>query len=202
MIVLCSLSGNAQTIIFETNPVNLTKVDIERELAKYPNGLLSKYLKQVVVVKTDKYCGLSYGRTPRINLNDDCRCKLGATIHHELSSIFLYQYNSVSPVIDEMQQTFISLNGEYSYTQQIVHSKIEPGTKISNHFYGRMYATHSFENDFNVIAESLFVNGRETIQFMNDRPNLPVSKKIKLVLELYQKISSDFTTAYFEKQKI
>lgn len=203
-IVLYSLNGNAQSITFETDPVNFTKEDIERELAKYPKKLIDENLKKVIVVSTDKYCGLSLAFAKKIELSGDCQnCNIRSTIHHELSSLFLIQNPGPDDVYyKKLWKEFNALNGSYTYTGNLQNRPIESGSDIANHFYKRTYAMHSFENDFNVIAESLFMNGHETLLFVNEHPNLPVSNKIKLVLEFYQKVSSDFTTAYFEKQKI
>lgn len=197
------LSVNCQSILFENDPVNFTKKAIEIELTKYPTGLLEKYLEEIVVVQTEKYCGLAFSARvapAKIHLNDNSRCKVDVTIHHEISSLFLHRYDELAA---RMRDKFIELNGsEYSYTYQIDHSKVEAGTKLADYFYSRKYAMYSFENDYNVIAESLFVNGHEVIQLMNERPNLPISKKIKLVLDHYNMVSKEFTLSYFERQKI
>lgn len=204
---LSILSVNAQSVVFETTPSSITTGEIETELAKYPSGVVDKYLEKILVIKSDKICGRSDWIFSTIELSDNSLCNFRVTIHHELSSIFLHQYNfKVAPVGDEMLKAFINLNGEYKYTYSNSNveawTKIEPSTKLGEYFYDRKYAIRNFENDFNVIAEALFSNGHEVIEFVKSNQNLPVSKKIKLVLEFYQKLSSDFTIEYFDKQKL
>lgn len=207
--LICPIITKSQSIVFEngselTSTPNISRHEIENELAKYPKGIIEENLKNVVVVSSDKYCGLSLAFAKKIELSGDCQnCNIRSTIHHELSSLFLIQNPGPDDAYyKKLWKEFNALNDSYSYTGNLQNQPIENGSDIANHFYKRTYAMHSFENDFNVIAESLFVNGHETLQFANEHPNLPVSKKIQLVIEFYQKVSSDFTTAYFEKQKI
>lgn len=202
VIFVWSYRSNAQSIIFEITPINFTKGDIEKELAKYPKNILEDNLKKVVVVSTDEYCGMSYPYS-KIELSGDCaNCgEIGITIHHELSSMFLFQNLEKNEML-QMWEAFNNLNGPYSYTGLDKNQLILSGSELADYFYKSTYAMHSFENDFNIIAENLFANGYETIQFIKERSNLPVSKKIKIVLEFYQKLSPTFTVSYFEKQKI
>jgi hypothetical protein len=198
-----SIQSNAQSIIFETR-ANFNRMEVEKELAKYPALLLKEHLQKVIVVSSDKYCGLSFAFAKKFELNGDCdRCNFRATIHHELSSLFLLQYDFyTAPVGVAMRNKFIELNGAYSYTNQVEHGRIEPDTPLGDFFYNRKYAMHSFENDFNVIAESLFQNGLSVISFMEGNPKKPVSKKIRLVLDFYYLLDSSFTINYFKEQKI
>jgi hypothetical protein len=179
-------------------------MEIEKELAKYPALILKEHLQKVIVVSSDEYCGLSLAFAKTFKLNGDCNhCNFRVTIHHELSSLFLLQYDFyIAPVGVAIKNKFIELNGDYFYTNQIEHGRIEPDTPLADFFYNRKYAMHSFENDFNVIAESLFQNGFSAISFMEGKPQKPVSKKIRLVLDFYYLLDSSFTINFFKEQKI
>lgn len=190
-----------QNIIFEEGSEVFTTKDIEIEIAKYPKALLKNYLPVIKIVNSENVCGRAEWDT--LILSSTCN-SFQQTIHHELSSMLLNKYDVyVKPVYDSMYRAFVNLNGEFQYDRsKVTMNRIELGSKLAEYFYGYTYATTDFENDFNIIVECLFANGLEVIDFMNQNPSKPVSRKIKLVLDFYYTLDTSFTESYFRKQKI
>lgn len=201
-ILICTLVVNAQKISFKCDNAKFTRSEIQTELSKYPADLLNKYLFEVNVVDDSKICGRSEAYSNRIVLSSNCEM-FRAAIHHEISSVLLRQYDfKVKEVINIMYGEFLRLNGEFKYDHNTDMDHINEGSKASEHFYKYKYAQSDFENDFNIIAEELFVDGDKTIGYMNDNKDKPVSKKIQLVIDFYKKLDSRFTIEYFKNQRI
>jgi hypothetical protein len=195
------ICAKSQTISFEAE-AKFSKREIETELAKYPVGLLRNYLYEIKVVEDDRMCGRSEAYSNRIVLSSNCEI-FRTAIHHEISSVLLRQYDfKVKEVIDIMYGEFLKLNGDFKYDHNTNMHHIEEGSKTSEHFYNYKYAQSDFENDFNIIAQELFVNGDRTISYMYDHKDKPVSNKIQLVIDFYKKLDSRFTIEYFKTQKI
>lgn len=187
----------------------ISKHEVELELAKYPKSILQYYLKDVSFVESARFCGRADAIYDKIVLNCECsNSELKKAIHHEMSSILLQHYDLYVErgTFDKMYQEFVKLNGDFSYDVKIANSN-DAMSKITNvklleYFYGVKYAQSGFENDFNVIAQFLFSNGDEIISFMNSNPEKPVSKKIRLVLDFYQKIDKGFNVSFFKNQRL
>jgi hypothetical protein len=201
LLIIISLQTFSQEIVFKYQSKLFTTKDIEMEIAKYPNVLLKVYLPTIKIVNDENICGRAEWDT--LILSSTCN-SFQQTIHHELSSILLNKYDVyVKPVYDSIYREFVKLNGDFRYDRSRVSmNRIESGSKLAEYFYGYTYATTDFENDFNIIAECLFTDGSEVIDFMNCNSSKPVSKKIRLVLNFYHSLDPSFTNSYFRKQKI
>lgn len=201
LLVFISFQGISQSVRLEGQVNSLIQKTVEFELRKYPTKLIENYLSYVNIVHDDHICGRSEWDT--LVLSSTCN-SIRQTIHHELSSMFLNKYDVyVKPVYDSIYRAFVNLNGEFRYDRsKVTMNRIELDSKLAEHFYGYTYATTDFENDFNIIAECLFTNGSEVIEFMNQNSSKPVSKKIRLVLNFYHTLDPSFTHSYFGKQKI
>lgn len=192
---------------------NFTYSDIRNELAKYPTGLLQAYLDKIVIWDGSGGIALRCSKEIRVSSKLSLR-NMRFTLHHEISSVILWQGNQcqdseVLRKVNKIQNEFLNLNGDFRYDASIegvnvdkAWIKIEEGTEIGQHFYKFYYSTSTFENDFNTIAEFLFINGEETIDFMTRNIDKPVGKKIQLVLDYYQAVNTLFTKAYFRNQKL
>jgi hypothetical protein len=204
LLVFSSFLTLAQDIDFEINNANITKKEIQIELAKYPKNVLQAYLEQITVVTSERFCGLTYAFEKRILLNGNCdNASIKEALHHEMSSILLQQYDVyVSKVFDSYYTQFVKLNGEFAYNGNRDLTEINPSSKLANHFYGLKDAQSGFENDFNVVSQYLFKDGDKIINFMLSNPDKPVSKKIKVVLDFYYQLDKTFSVSYFKNQQL
>ncbi len=201
-LLFCTLAINAQTISFKCSRAKFTRNEIQTELAKYPVGFLHKYLFEINVVDDNKICGRSEAYSNRIILSSSCD-DVHMTIHHEISSVLLRQYDfKVKEVVNIMYGEFLKLNGNFKYNHNTDMHHIEEGSETEKHFYNYKYAQSDFENDFNIIAQELFVDGYKIINYMHAHMDMPVSKKIQLVIDFYQKLDPKFSIEYFKKQRI
>lgn len=189
--------------------VKIEAKKIGTELNKYPKELLQSYLKSIDVVSNKRFCGRAEVYSNRIVLSVSCNRDIRETIHHELSSIFLLLFDgggkptSETPTLNSLYKAFLQLNGGYKYSfENDISSTEQIDSTLADRFYLYKYASRDFENDFNMIAQSLFSNGNKVIEFMNSSPELPVAKKIRLVIDFYHALNPTLNISYFKHQLI
>ena len=204
LLVLTVLSANAQVkVVFKTPYDANVKNVIYQEFGKYPKELIKTYIDSVSVEDL-KICGRSHAFTRYIELSAKCNFQR-ATIHHEMSSMFLIRYDLKveRDFAERLLKQFYAINaGVFKYNIDNRAILLQKNDPKNDYFYKTNYATTNFENDFNVIAEYLWAEGKETVEFAYNNPNKPVSKKIMLVLDFYHRLDKSFDTEFFKKQYI
>ncbi len=152
---------------------------------------------------------------------------LPGVIHHELSSILLYELASDSVVFKEMQKVqkaFVSMTPYYSDEEKLKASASAktfayPRNKDNRHVLGNTgNSLVDFENDFNTIVRCLFTPTLTKEQnrllvdpkmklwdFLDEakQKNYPIYMKVQLVIGYYKMIDPELTEEYFrslEKQ--
>jgi hypothetical protein len=146
---------------------------------------------------------------------------LPGVVHHELSSIMMYELSADTMLYDELlkiEKAFVSVTPYYSDEEKLKASASArtfsyPANKDNQFVLGNTgYSLVDFENDFNTIAQYLFTPtlSRELNRLLVDpkmklweflnvakKNNYPIYQKVMLVIEYYGKIDSMFTEEYF-----
>lgn len=209
---------------------------INKELLKYPKAVLQKIrLGQIIVVDEAYYMkeGSVYAivdgtyvvplESGNIMFASGTSSMLPAVIHHELSSIMMYELSSDSLVHHELQKLQKAFVAVTPYLSDEEKSKASASTKmfaypINKDNYVVLgstgYALLDFENDFNTIAQCLFaptlskeqhrllVDPKQNLwEFLDTakKGNYPIYKKVQLVIEYYRLIDPMFTEEFFRK---
>jgi hypothetical protein len=207
---------------------------INKELLKYPKSFLKKARVGKIIVVDEAYCikdDTIYAMVdgtyvvPLENGNimflSGTSSMLPGVIHHELSSIMMYELSSDSLVYEKLlnaQKAFVSMTPYYSDKEK---AKASASAKTfaypantNNYFVlgNSGYSLVDFENDFNTIAQCLFTptltKGQHRLlvdpkmklwEFLDvaKQGNYPVYKKVQLVIECYKMIDPVFTEEYF-----
>lgn len=182
---------------------------ISKAFSYYPPELLKSKLKTVYVSRTIEFYGLSYGGT---NSEDCIYITNGGliegfsdqyveqTIHHEFSSIILREYWNSFPYDVWMN----SLPKGFKYRGDGVQS-LREGTSDTNQKdefvrdgFISQYSTSSIEEDFNMLAQNLFMGSPKFWKAYDEYPML--KKKTDLVISVYKGASPRFTKSWFRKQ--
>ena len=209
---------------------------INKELLKYPKAVLKKTrLGKIIVVdeaysiKGDTVFAMVDGTyaVPVENGNiifvSGTSRMLPGVIHHELSSIMMYELSSDTLVYDDLlkiEKTFVSTTPYYSDEEKLkatasAKTFAYPANKDNHFVLGNTgYSLVDYENDFNTIVQCLFtpVLSKELNRLLVDpkvklwefldeakQKDYPVYKKVMLVIEYYRRIDPMFTEEYFRK---
>jgi hypothetical protein len=207
---------------------------INKELSKYPKGVLKKARLGRIVVVDEAYCikgdtvfAMVDGTyiVPVENGNiifvSGTSPFLPGVIHHELSSIMMYELSTDTAVYEELlkiQEAFLSLTPYYTDEEKLKASALAntfayPRNKDNNFVLGNTgYSLLDYENDFNTIVQCLFIPtlskelNRLLVdpelklwQFLDEakKNSYPVFKKVQMVIEYYKKIDPVFTEEFF-----
>ena len=207
---------------------------INKELLKYPKAVLKKARLGKIVVVDEAYCirgDTVYAMVdgtyvvPVENGNimfvSGTSAVLPGVIHHELSSIMMYELSTDSVVSEELskvQKAFLSVTPYYSDEEKLKSSASAktfayPKNKDNYFVLGNTgYSLVDYENDFNTIVQFLFTptlsNELDWLlvdpelklwDFLDEakKNNYPIYKKVQLVIEFYKKIDAGFTEDYF-----
>ena len=207
---------------------------INKELLKYPKAVLKKArLGSVVVVdeayniKGDTVFAMVDGTyvVPVENGNimfvSGTSAFLPGVIHHELSSIMMYELSTDTVVFEEwlkIQEAFLSLTPYYTDEEKLKASASAKGfayprNKNNQFVLGNTgYSLLDYENDFNTIVQYLFtpILSRELHRLLVDpkmklwefldeakKSNYPIYNKVQMVIEYYKKIDPGFTEEFF-----
>jgi hypothetical protein len=207
---------------------------INKELSKYPKAVLKKARLGKIVVVDEAYCirgDTVYAMVdgtyvvPVENGNimfvSGTSPVLPGVIHHELSSIIMYELSTdavISEELSKVQKAFLSVTPYYSDEQKLKSSASAktfayPKNKDNYFVLGNTgYSLVDYENDFNTIVQFLFTptlsNELDWLlvdpelklwDFLDEakKNNYPIYKKVQLVIGFYKKIDAGFTEDYF-----
>jgi len=207
---------------------------INKELLKYPKSVLKKAKLGKIIVVDEAYCikadtvfALVDGTyaVPVENGNiifiSGTSPMLPGVIHHELSSIMMYELSSDTAAYDELlkvEKAFVTVTPYYSDEEKLkatasARTFAYPPNKDNHFVLGNTgYSLVDFENDFNTIVQCLFTptltkkRNRLLIDpkvklwdFLDEakKNNYPIYKKVMLVIEYYSLIDPVFTEEYF-----
>lgn len=189
----------AQPVYFRGES-KVTQAEIRNELFVYPPHLL-KMVKTITVEPLEGNI-VGIGGFNWISISTKCSGEsLRRTIHHELSTVFLQQPD-IFKTFDKIGYQFIELNGDsiryYSNRNGVDLPITNLTEKEKDYFAGNSYAKSNFENDYNMICEELFVNGRDFIDFIKSRPESVIYKKVMIVIDYYHSLDPKFTIDFFK----
>ena len=199
LVMVFAVQFVSAQIITISGKANITETALNAELSIYPKHMLSmvKWIK--IQDLENNISGLAHWNGIVLDGSYSKEICL-ATLHHELSSIFLKQ-PKYGLYYDSMRNNFYKLNGKsitYYTRNGYIDLPIVELTEIEQNFLvGNSYAKSSFDNDFNTIAELLFTKGRELIVNVSARPNSVIQKKVLLVIEYYKFLDPKFDFDYF-----
>ncbi|HEX6225226.1 MAG TPA: hypothetical protein VFZ52_12485 [Chryseolinea sp.] len=207
---------------------------INKELSKYPKAVLKKARLGKIVVVDEAYCingdtvyamvdGTYVVPVEKGNIMfvSGTSRFLPGVIHHELSSIMMYELTTdtvVYAALSRVQKAFLSVTPYYSDKETMAASASArtfayPKNKDNYFVLGNTgYSLVDYENDFNTIVQFLFtptlskalncllVDPRLKLwDFLDEakKNNYPIYKKVQLVIGYYKSIDARFTEEYF-----
>ena len=178
----------------------------KQAISKYPANLLKSNLKAVYLVRTLNFFGSEYGGTNSLDavyLCNDGYLKgftnryLEQSFHHEFSSILLRNYAHKFP---ESKWRAANLTGTkylgdgLAAVQQGKSSIVYSISAFRKGFLTE-YAQASVEEDFNTVAEGLFLGDRQYWQAVDQYPAL--KRKCHVAIAFYKSLNSGFTEKKF-----
>jgi hypothetical protein len=121
------------------------------------------------------------------------------TFHHEFSSVLFRDYPSLLDTIEwkKANDPTFDYNDPESGVGAIRSGRSSQvlDTALAKYGFLTEYAMSSLENDVNTLAQNLFVPEQNFWKFVDRYPG--VSKKVKLLIAFYGKLSSQFNEQYF-----
>ena len=198
---------NAHADPLADGEIERSKTITARAFKKYPARVLKSNVDAVYVVQRLGYFGITASGT---NSNDTIYLanrgsKNGFTedwiervFHSELSSILLRNFPQY--LDEDAWKAINEPSFKYGATGvraiQTGKAKTVYDANLQKKGFLYEYAQSTLENDFNSIAENLFVKcGKfRLLESEHDR----IRKKTKLVMEFYQKIDRSFDSEFFE----
>ncbi|MEI7575818.1 MAG: hypothetical protein WCK51_02915 [Armatimonadota bacterium] len=181
---------------------------IRRETLRYPSAVLRRNLKAVNIVKEIWFFGAPYGGTndnETVYLSIDSIQRgytsdyIARSFHHEFSSILLRNF---SRSLDQaawaatLPKGFQYGAGGVEAIKQGKASTDFDQEEAAKGFYSK-YSLAEQEEDFNILAENLFMGGSKFWKRVDSNP--PLAAKVKLVLSFYNKIDNSFTESSFRQ---
>ena len=182
-----------------------TKV-LSKALAKYPDSLLSQSLEAIYVLKSMTLFNQLFGganHQGKVYLTNAGRTRgytdeyIEQTFHHEFSSV-LYRKN-VAHFDHEAWHQMTMEEGKYG--QGGIHalttnqSSTIFDTTLCRVGFLYEFAVSDLENDFNAIAENLFLSREAFWNIVDQYPK--IKGKTSLAIQFYQKLNPIFTETYF-----
>jgi hypothetical protein len=200
------IKGSAESL--DTAEIKRSTEIVKKALAKYPSAVLKKNLKKVYVLKKLSFYGVEYGGTNTKdvvyiadkglsqNYTDEF---IERIFHAEFSSILLDNYPKA---LD--QKEWAAINGkDFHYGAVNGYEAIKAGKdselfdkKILEFGFLNEYAMSTLENDFNSFAKNLFFAEGDFWKIVESNSRLIM--KLKLILDLYKTVDSNFTKEYFK----
>jgi hypothetical protein len=186
--------------------IQRSKLILSSAMDKYPRSVLTSNLKTIYVMHRLQYSGISAGGTnsrdnvylanrgERDGFTDNY---LEGSFHHEFSSILLRNF----PKYLE-KKAWGKVNGDkFRYGKSGVAAvqgnragdKFDPS--LNSEGFLCEYAKSTLENDFNVIAEQLFLGNPKFWSVVDKYPG--IKKKTDLAIDFYRKIDCAFGEEYF-----
>lgn len=207
---------------WQTSPINARgeKIDpaeiqrcrsvIIKGLNKYPVNALQKDLKIIYFLKSMSFYDVGYGgtnSTDALYLTNSGESQgysdlyLEQTFHHEYSSIL---YRNHSQFINETEWKNANSEG-FSYNDpengvgaiRNNESSQNLDSLLCKKGFLTQYSLSGLENDINTFAQNIFSPSPGFWQIVDHYPR--IKKKVKLLIEFYNKIDSLFTEEYFRK---
>lgn len=179
---------------------------IEKALAKYPPAALSRELQRVYVLRRINFYGLDYGGTnsaDTVYLANDGAANgytdayLEAAFHHELSSIVLR--NRMAKFDVDAWKTANPTGFRYGDGGTAALRTGQASTAVDGRLMAEgfvsQYSKASLEEDFNMVAECLFMGRKAFWQGVADSPAL--AKKARLAIALYSTMDPKFDEPWF-----
>ncbi len=181
---------------------------LERAMAKYPAALLTDNIEGVWIVGRLGFRGISAGGTNahrRVYVANDTRENdytdgyVEGTFHHELSSVLLRNHADRFP-----RRAWLATNpagfeygdGGVAAVKNGRHSVLWDRAHNAEGFLCE-YARSSLEEDFNTIAEALFMNAPDFWERVERFPAL--ARKVTVAIRFYTTLHSSMREAYFRR---
>lgn len=190
--------------------IGRSKTIMVKALGKYPMAALSKDLKAVYFLKSMTFYDVGYGgtnSTDALYLTNNGSAQgytdlyLEQTFHHEYSSIL---YRNHPSWINEKNWTNTNITGfNYNDPENGVgairknQSSQDLDTVLCRKGFLTQYSLSGLENDINTFAQNLFSPSPGFWQLVDQYPR--INKKLKLLVEFYNRIDPVFTEDYFRK---
>jgi hypothetical protein len=179
---------------------------VRSAMAKYPSGVVEGLIKRVFILRRMTFYGLDYGGTNSrdtvyltnqgegLGYTDDY---LRSAFHHELSSIVLRNrmddfdsaaWNQANPPGFQY-----GAGGTEALRTGRASTEIDPA--LCEQGFLSQYSTASLEEDFNMVAENLFMGDAEFWECVDASPRL--NRKVGLVIGLYGRLDPSFDLRFF-----
>lgn len=179
-------------------------------LSKYPDRVVKKHLKAIHFAREIDQAGFKYGGSYDssrkvmylVNLGWQSKEESIRTIHHEFSSLLLFQNSFfINPWTDCHPKDFKYLSETYDNWDGM--NKARKAFSDSDCYEVGMltdYGLTNFENDFNEYSEMIFTYPQKFKEIMDKYPR--VRSKFLIWLKYYHKIDPVFTEAYLFGQTL
>ncbi|HLG39376.1 MAG TPA: hypothetical protein VI461_06895 [Chitinophagaceae bacterium] len=204
------ISASGETMI--NTEIPRSKGIMVKALDKYTRGIFEYNLKAVYFLKEMKFYDVGYGGTnssDAVYLTNQGTVHgytdkyLEQTFHHEFSSILFRNYPSF---LDTNQWKGANEPGFiYNDPENGVgairnnESSQTLDTLLCQRGILTQYGGSSIENDVNTFAQNLFCPEKDFWTYVDRYPR--ISRKVKLLIGFYAKISSIYTEYYFRKMQ-
>lgn len=174
------------------------------ELEKYPPEVIAANLDNIYLMGTLRLFGVDYGGTslekslyltggPRVKGYDDHY--LESLFHHEFSSILLRQHS-----FPESRWKALNPTG-FEYTENdeevllaIASGELKGSETLHQQGFLAEYGRTTLENDFNVYAETVFVDPDRMQSLVNE--HRAIREKYKLLKDFYLGVSPDLQDVF------
>lgn len=181
---------------------------VRRAFSKYPPNFLERDLKRVFVLRRISFYGLDYGGTNSLDtvyLANDGAANgytdefLEGAFHHEFSSILLRNHMDKF----DLEAWRASNPPGFKYgaggTEALRTGKAstKPSEEAMASGFVSEYSQASYEEDLNMVAESLFMGSADFWAAVERHPAL--AKKVRLAIGFYGELDASFTEEWFRK---
>lgn len=184
---------------------------IQAALAKYPEKMLERNLKNVYVLKTINFYNVGFGATyyeKNLYIANNGVAQgytnlfIEQSVHHEFSSILFFAYASSFNKTGWMQCNPAGFEYKDEATGGVQSLKDnKDGTYFSSYYNEQgfldQYSQSSMENDVNELAQQLFCPEPGFWRLVERYPNLKC--KVDKLVAFYHSIDDTFTLEYFKK---
>lgn len=191
--------GAKVTPLAEKDATTQTKI-IQIEVAKYPEGFISKHLKNIFIcedciVMGDRAGGFFSPLYPKdIMIANSARDSFDHLVfHHEFAHLLWHKFGS-----KEFEKAWTEANGSEYLGREWRDLQLSESHRLAAGF-SSTYAYKNFHEDFAETAQWLWSDPRGL--FKTAKNNERLMKKVALILWFYESLDSRLTPAYFLKLK-
>ncbi len=190
--------------------IQRSKAVMAKAISKYPQAALEKDLKAVYFIKSMSFYDVGYGgtnSTDALYLTNNGETAgysdlyLEQTFHHEYSSIL---YRNHTSFLDEDGWKKANIPGfDYNDPENGVgairnnQSSQDLDTALCRKGFLTQYSLSGMENDINTFAQNIFSPSVNFWEIVEQYPR--IKKKVRLLINFYNKIDPSFTEDYFKK---